>query len=117
MGDPYWTEGASTEYKTREIMTNLIKDYIAPVDRLSIMTNEETDTFDNILSTFGLATYKRGSTESRIFYEIQQLKYRYQGFLRKPSVSVEDKRDAAEEYQDKVQKLLNELEDFRETYK
>jgi len=116
-GNPYWTEGASPEYQKREIIINVLKDYVAPIDRYSMMTNEETEAIDNILSTFGMATYKRGSTERRILWQINDEKAKLMKFLKKPDVSIEDKRDAQKAFQEKILKLIDELEDYQKTIK
>ena len=116
-GEPYWTEGAAPEYQRKEIMINMLKDYIAPIDRYSMMTDEETDAIDNILSTFGLATYKRGSTESRILWQITNEKSKLTKFLKRPDISIEDKRNAQRAYQEKVLKFIDELKDYQETFK
>lgn len=116
-GDPYWTEGASPDYQKREIIVNLLRDYVAPVDRLALASEEENEAMDNILSFLGLATYKRGGVERRILWEISQEKEKMQKFLQRPDISTLDKQEAMEAYQEKVQSKIDELADYMETYK
>lgn len=117
MGDPYYDEGASPEVQIRQILIGTLKDYIAPVDRISMMTDEETEAIDNILSTIGIATYRRGGTERRIMWQIFDEKTKLIDYLKKPDISIEDKNKAMEHYQSTVEKLIVELEDYMETYK
>ena len=115
-GDPFYTEGASSDFQRKEIMLNLLRDYVAPIDKMYMMTDEEVEAIDNIFTTFGLATYKRGGTERRIFWQINKVKSKLSGFLKKPNVSIEDKKDAQEEAQNKILKLIDELEDYQKLY-
>lgn len=116
-GESYYDEGAAGEVQRRQIMVNLVKDYIAPIDRISMMTDEETEAIDNIFTFFGMATYKRGGTEQRIMWQIREEYEKIQKYLKKPNVSIEDKNKALEDYQNKVLRLNEELEEYIETYK
>jgi len=116
-GDPYYDEGAAPEIQRRQIMIGLLRDYVAPIDRIGMMTDEESGAIDNILSTFGIATYKRGGTERRIFYQIQKAKSKLNKYLKRPDISVEDKKKAIKHFQQSAEKWIDELEDYAKTYK
>jgi len=80
------------------------------------MTREEQEAFDNVMSVFGMATYKRGSTERRILWEINDQKRKLQQYLEKPNVSWEDKQKAINYYNQFIEKKIKELEDVIELY-
>jgi hypothetical protein len=115
-GDSYYDEGAAPEIQRKQIMTSLLKDYLAPYGQYDIMTKEEQDAFSNIMSMFGMATYKRGSMEMRILWEINEQKSKLQKYLRKPDISQEDRQKAIDYYDDFVGKKIKELEDVIELY-
>ena len=115
--EPYWEEGAPPEAQRRQIIINIIKDYVAPVDRLDIMTDEETDAIDNILSLLAIATYKRGGTEDRIKWQIQQAKKNLVKYIRDTNKTEQQRVRAIESYGETIEKLLKELEKYTEQYK
>jgi len=115
--EPYWEEGAPPEAQRRQIIINIIKDYVAPVDRLDIMTDEETDAIDNILSLLAIATYKRGGTEDRIKWQIQQARKNLVKYIRDINKTEQQRIRAMESYDETIEKLLKELEKYMEQYK
>lgn len=117
MGDKYFNEGAHPQVQARQVMTGLLRDYLAPVDRVALMTDDESEALDNILSQIGIATYKRGGSERRILYEIFDAKSKLKDYLRKPDVSIEDKRKAKEHYKDIIEDKIRELEDYKDAFK
>ncbi len=116
MGEPYYTEGASEEYQRRELIYNVLRDYVAPIDTYELMTDAERNATDNLLSSFGLATYKRGSTEERMMYEIQDKKRTLDKFLKRPDIDEQDKIEAIESYNSSVEKILGDMREFMEYY-
>lgn len=115
-GDPYYDEGAAPEIQRKQIMISMIKDYIAPIGQYDIMTREEQSAFDNIMSIFGMATYKRGSSENRILWEINDQKSKLNKYLEKQDVSIEDKQKALDYYTQFVESKVKELEALMEMY-
>lgn len=115
-GDPYYDEGAAPEIQRKQIMISMIKDYIAPIGQYDIMTREEQSAFDNIMSIFGMATYKRGSSEDRILWEINDQKSKLNKYLEKQDVSIEDKQKALDYYTQFVESKVKELEALMEMY-
>lgn len=115
-GDPYWTIGASPEYQKREIITNIARDYFSFGETIERLTDTELDSIDKTLSMVGFATYKRGSTESRIQAQISQLKSNLNSFLKRPDISEQNKEDAIQAYEERAKELIDELESFMEIY-
>jgi hypothetical protein len=116
MGEKYYDEGASKEVQLRTSMVGLLKDYLAPYGQYDIMTKEEQDAFGNVMNLFGMATYKRGSTEQRIFWEIQTKQKQLTNYLKKPNISWEDKQKAIESFDNFAKQKIRELENFIELY-
>lgn len=115
-GTPYWSEGAGPKYQTREIIIALVKDYFSPADTMTRMTADELDAIDQILSMIGIATYKRGSTEQRILWEIRDAQSKLMNFIQNPSISDSARQEAIEAYEARVESLVEELEDFMSLY-
>ena len=115
-GSPYYDEGAAPEIQRKQIVVSLLKDYFAPYGQYDIMTREEQESFDNIMGAFGMATYKRGSSENRILWEIRNQKTKLQKYLEKPDISWEDKQKAIDYYNTFVEKKIKEMEDLIELY-
>jgi hypothetical protein len=115
-GEPYYDKGAAKEVQRRTAIVGLLKDYLAFYGQYDVMTQEEQDAFSNIMGLFGMATYKRGSTEQKIFWDIQRKKNELDKYLQKPNVKWEDKQKAIDEFESFIGKQIQDLEDFIQLY-
>jgi hypothetical protein len=112
-GDPYYEEGAAPSTQMRDIIINILKDYIAPYGQYDMMTRDEQTSLGNMLGLFGMATYKRGGTEQRILYEIKNREKKLYDYLKKPKVSQEDKTKAIRDYESFIEDKIEELEHYK----
>ena len=115
-GEKFFEEGAAPDVQRRQIIYRLLADYIAPIDRWEMMTDEETDAFDNIISIFGAATYKRGGTENRIIWQMKNKKNKLKTYISKPNISEDKKFKAILAFEIKIKKLQKELEKYIKDY-